>query len=305
MRENKFKLRPATLFDLDAVYNLMIQQNFEDFGSSPLSIEDLRKRWQESDFSLSKHSQGAFSADDQLVGYAEIRPYHPNQFSIHLYLSPSSSHELGQQLLTTLEAGLEPGTQLIAQVSDKNSQNQQTFAAAGYERNLTFLIMEIEMTEAPPAPVGPAGIEVRPFIPNQDDQATYETDEEASLDKEYSNPMSFAAWAKRMSLSTERFDPTLWFLACHEEEVVGVSLNFYLPESDCGLIDHLGVRRKWRGRGIGLALLQQSFATFFARGIKKVQLSVDSGSLTNAPRLYEKAGMQTVQAYHIYSKTII
>ena len=26
--------------------------------------------------------------------------------------------------------------------------------------------------------------------------------------------------------------------------------------------------------------------------------------LTNAPRLYEKAGMQTVQTYHIYSKTI-
>lgn len=301
-----FMVRPATLSDLDTVYNLIVQQNTADFGHALLSIEDLRQRWQAPDFSLSGHSQIAFSADDQLLGYAEIRPYHPTQFSTQLYLSPTlSSNEIGQQLLTVLEASLEPGIQLIAQVSSKNARNQQIFAAAGYERGLTFHIMEIEMTEAPPAPVWPAGVRVRPFTPNHDEQTTYATDEAASQDKGYANPMSFTAWAKRMGLNTERFDPELWFLACHEEELVGVALNFYLAESECGLIDHLGVRRNWRGRGIGLALLQHSFAAFFAREIKKVQLSVDSGSLTNAPRLYEKAGMQTVQTYHIYSKTII
>lgn len=306
MRKKKFKLRSATLLDLDLVHNLMIQQNTADFGNPLLSIEDLRQRWQASDFSLSEHSQVAFSADDQLLGYAEIRPYLPTQFSTHLYLSPTpSSNEPGQQLLTALEASLKPGTQMIAQVSGKNARNQQIFAAAGYERSLTFLIMEIEMEEAPPVAVWPAGVGVRSFTPNQDEQATYATDEAASLDKGYSNPMSFAAWSKRMGLNTKRFDPDLWFLACYEEEVVGVALNFYLPESDCGLIDHLGVRRNWRGRGIGLALLQHSFAAFYDRGIKKVQLSVDSGSLTNAPRLYERAGMKTVQTYHIYSKTII
>ncbi|MAT97888.1 MAG: hypothetical protein CL608_12150 [Anaerolineaceae bacterium] len=305
MREGKFKLRWATLLDLDIVYNLMVQQNIADLGHALLSIEGLRERWQAPDFSLSEHSQIAFSAADQLLGYAEIRPYHPNQFSTQLYLTSNpSSFAVGQRLLKSLEAGLPSDTQLIARVSGKNERNQQIFAASGYGRGLTFLIMEIEMAEAPPAPVWPAGVGVRPFTPNQDEQATYATDEAASRDKGYSNPMSFAAWAKRMSLNTERFDPTLWFLACYEEEVVGVSLNFYLPENDCGLIDHLGVRRSWRGRGIGLALLQHSFAAFFARGVKKVQLSVDSGSLTNAPRLYEKAGMHTVQTYRIYSKTI-
>ena len=164
--------------------------------------------------------------------------------------------------------------------------------------------MEIEMAELSPAAVWPEGIVARPVQPNQDEQATYATDEAASLDKGYANPLSFDSWTKRMSLHTERFDPNLWFLACHGEEVVGVALNFFLPEQNCGLIDHLGVRRQWRGQGIGLALLQHSFAAFFARGVPKVQLSVDSGSLTNAPRLYEKAGMKTVQTYHIYSKTV-
>jgi hypothetical protein len=75
MKERKFKLRSATLVDLDLVYNLMVQQNSVDFGSALLSVEDLRQRWQAADFSLSEHSQIAFSADEQLLGYAEIRPY--------------------------------------------------------------------------------------------------------------------------------------------------------------------------------------------------------------------------------------
>ena len=305
-KNDAFQLRRATFTDLDAVYALIAQQNSSDFGSALLSREELRQRWQDADFSLATHTQAAFSANGQLIGYAEIRPYHPKQFLLQLYLSPAAaSHEIGQRLIAALEANLPPGTQLMNQTGGTNMPNQEVLTAAGFAQGLTFLMMEIELNEPPPKPVWPEGIVVRPFQPNQDEQATYATDEEASLDKGYSNPMAFPEWAKRMSLHTDRFDPTLWLLACHQEEVVGVSLNFYLPESNCGLIDHLGVRRAWRGRGIGLALLQQSFATFFARGITKIKLNVDSGSLTNAPRLYEKAGMKTVQTYHIFSKTII
>ena len=83
-------------------------------GKRPILGGFVGSRWQAPDFSLSKHSQIAFSANDQLVGLAEIRPYHPTQFSIHLHLFQTpSSNELGQQLLTTLEASLEPGTQMI------------------------------------------------------------------------------------------------------------------------------------------------------------------------------------------------
>jgi ribosomal protein S18 acetylase RimI-like enzyme len=301
----KFHLRPATFADLDAVSTIIAQQNTADFGSARLSLENLRQRWLDTEFSLANQTLVAVAANGQLAGYAEIRPSHPHQFSLQLYLAPTTaSPNLGPPLLAAIEANLPPGTALMTQVTGKNVQNQQIFAAAGFERGLTFLMMEIELTEAPPAPVWPEGIGVRPFIPHQDEQATYATDEAASLDKGYSNPLSFDAWAKRMSLHTERFDPTLWFLACNKEEVAGVALNFFLPESNCGVIDHLGVQREWRGRGIGLALLQHSFAAFFARGITKIKLNVDSGSLTHAPRLYEKAGMQTVQTYHIYNKTI-
>jgi len=304
-KNDAFQLRPVTFTDLDAVYALIAQQNGADFGSALLSREELRQRWQDADFSLATQTQAAFSTDGQLMGYAEIRPYHPKHFLLQLYLSPAAtSHDVGQRLIAALEANLPTGTQLMNQTGGTNMPNQEVLTAAGFAQGLTFLMMEIELNEPPPKPVWPEEIVVRPFQPNQDEQTTYLTDEAASRDKGYANPLSFEKWAKRMGLHAEEFDPSLWFLACHKEEVVGVALNMYLPEQNYGVIDHLGVQRQWRGQGMGLALLRHSFATFFARGITKLKLNVDSGSLTNAPRLYEKAGMKTVRSYHIFSKTI-
>jgi ribosomal protein S18 acetylase RimI-like enzyme len=164
--------------------------------------------------------------------------------------------------------------------------------------------MELILNEAPTSPQWPAGITVRPFIKGQDEQATYQTDEEASKDKGYHNPLSYEAWVKRMGMDTESFDPGLWFLACENNDVAGVALNVFKKESNTGWVDHLSVRQAWRKRGIGKALLLHSFGEFYRRGIHQIKLSVDSKSLTNAPRLYESVGMQTVQQYHIYRKAI-
>ena len=57
----------------------------------------------------------------------------------------------------------------------------------------------------------------------------------------------------------------------------------------------LGVRRPWRKRGLGLALLLHSFSAFHRRGQRRVSLGVDAGSLTGALRLYERAGSYTVR----------
>jgi hypothetical protein len=60
--------------------------------------------------------------------------------------------------------------------------------------------MEIVMTEKPQAPTWPDGIIVRAFLPDQDEQATYQADEEASKDKGYHNPLSYEKWMKRMRM---------------------------------------------------------------------------------------------------------
>jgi ribosomal protein S18 acetylase RimI-like enzyme len=79
----------------------------------------------------------------------------------------------------------------------------------------------------------------------------------------------------------------------------GVAAGFSLcwqksfGDPDMGWVGTLGVLRPWRRRGLGLALLQHSFARLYERGQRKVGLGVDAQSLTGATRLYEKAGMHS------------
>jgi ribosomal protein S18 acetylase RimI-like enzyme len=143
---------------------------------------------------------------------------------------------------------------------------------------------------------------VRPFVVGRDEQATYEADEEAFLDIGYHRPLDFAGWVERMGPG--KVDPALWFLAWDGDEVAGVALNYVAPATGIGWIDHHGVRRLWRRRGLGVALLRHSCAAFHARGVREVRLSVGERSQTSATRLYERAGMATIQHYHIYQKEI-
>ena len=64
------------------------------------------------------------------------------------------------------------------------------------------------------------------------------------------------------------------------------------------------MRRAWRGRGIGSALLRRSFATFAERGTPRVLLNVDFENPTGAMALYEKVGMRAVRGYDVFEKPI-
>ena len=62
-----------------------------------------------------------------------------------------------------------------------------------------------------------------------------------------------------------------------------------------GWVRSLWVRRPWRKRGLGNALLLNAFRQFHERGERRVGLGVDAESPTGATRLYERAGMRVVE----------
>jgi mycothiol synthase len=74
--------------------------------------------------------------------------------------------------------------------------------------------------------------------------------------------------------------------------------------TEMGWVDDLAVRRSWRRRGLGMALLHHSFGEFYRRGTRKVALEVDSQNLTGATRLYERAGMHATRQYDVYEKEL-
>lgn len=112
--------------------------------------------------------------------------------------------------------------------------------------------------------------------------------------------------ARAARIDRADFDASLVFLAWDGGAVAGM-IRCRLRgkgEAESGWVDHLSVRRLWRGRGLGTALLLHAFATFYRRGASAVTLGVDAESLTGATRLYERAGMQGERPFDVYQKTL-
>src|SRR5437773_1127836 len=110
----------------------------------------------------------------------------------------------------------------------------------------------------------------------------------------------FDRWVDEQSTSPT-FDPTLWLLAKDAGEPVG-ALTASVGD-DRGWVDYLGVLEPFRGRGIGAALLQRTFAAIAARGIRRILVSVDSENPTGATGLYERVGMRVVKRWDLWESS--
>ena len=65
----KYSVRPAVPNDIEAVYDLIATQNVADYGDALMTIDDLRKSWQ--NINLETDTCTAY-ADGKLAGYAEL-----------------------------------------------------------------------------------------------------------------------------------------------------------------------------------------------------------------------------------------
>ena len=168
----------------------------------------------------------------------------------------------------------------------------------GYRLHQYSFRMVMGLDDEPSNPHWPEGIAVCSFRP-EDERAVYEVQEETFSDQRDFSPTPFDDW--RQWSFHEPFDPELWFLAVADEELAGISLCRPERGGDerFGWVSVLGVRRPWRRRGLGLALLQHSFRQLRERGKTRVGLGVDGDNPTGAVRLYERAGM-TVERKHVW-----
>ena len=99
-----------------------------------------------------------------------------------------------------------------------------------------------------------------------------------------------------------REDSALWAIAWDGDQIAGFSLNRF--RMGIGWVGTLGVRRPWRKKGLGLALLQYSFGEFYKRGNPTVGLGVDASNPTGATRLYQRAGMHVASEFLMYEKEL-
>jgi ribosomal protein S18 acetylase RimI-like enzyme len=172
----------------------------------------------------------------------------------------------------------------------------------GYRHARTFLRLGIDLRAPVTEPVWPSGVRVRTFRRHRDEAAVHAAMDEAFRDQWRPWAMNFEEWLafrfRRPDLDTD-----LWWLAWDHDEIAGALQAIETPLG--GYIDDLAVRRPWRRRGLGRALLLQAFVELRRRRQPRAYLDVDSASPTGAPHLYRSVGMHSMsEAREVFEKDL-
>jgi ribosomal protein S18 acetylase RimI-like enzyme len=172
---------------------------------------------------------------------------------------------------------------------------------AGFRAARRYFTMQIELNDPLPTPQWPDGITCTTFE-LAEARGFYDATVDAFAEEVDFHPLPFDEW-KRRQFEAPEFDPSLWFVARDGNEIAGLA-RCWPQRWGCGWIDVLGVRKQWRRRGLGLALLQRAFRAFYERGHTCVGLAVDSENRSGAGRLYERAGMRLVAEDIAFAKEL-
>lgn len=201
---------------------------------------------------------------------------------------------LGGQLVDLAEARLaeEGAGRIHTWTVAGDGAAEHLFIGRGYGEVRRFWDMSIRLDEELPA----TDLDIHTFR-EEDAHAFHAALEDAFEDHWDHHPQTFDEWWSRHR-ERPHYDPSLWFFITDGDDVVAAIRND-LNVFGGGFVGALGVRRQWRGRGYGRALLLRSFAEFRRRGMSRVGLIVDASNPTGATRLYESVGM------HVELETVV
>lgn len=304
-----YTLRRPTMDDLTRAFELTVICDTALNGEGDYTIEEFRGVWRQPD--LSRDAWLVFAQDGTLAGYGLVRGEAVQQFG-EVFIHPAHhGRGLGTLLLGLTEerarerlpeAPEDARVKIQQAVTGPIEPATRLFESLGYKRIRTYWRMAITLDGPPPVPEWPAGVSVRAFQLGRDERPTFEASDEAFEDHYGHLPGNFERWRERR-LGSENFDPSLWFLAVKGETIAGISLCSIDSERG-GQVDTLGVRRLWRGKGLGMALLRHSFGELYRRGFRTISLGVDSQNLTGATRLYTRAGMHVAREFVVFEKEL-
>jgi GNAT superfamily N-acetyltransferase len=208
---------------------------------------------------------------------------------------------------------------LYCNIFESDDRARGLLTEVGYAPAREWLHLEIELAGPPPPPVWPEGIRVRLLDPSRDWPAVRAALEEAFADHwgqvriteatpEEENKAEIAAEALDGEGADED-DPyfnsrAFCFVALHSEEVVGACLGNArsIEWPDSGKVGSLSVRRGYRRKGIGAALMLHAFGEFYRHGIRRVITDTDADSFTGSYRVYQRVGMRVYRRECLYEK---
>jgi len=192
-------------------------------------------------------------------------------------------------------------------VADTEKDWISVLASEGYSVfRYGFRMVRPDLDNAPDLSL-PKGIEIRPVKPEHY-QAIIGAWNEACKDMRGQIPISDEDF--RWFQESPIFNPSLWQIAWHENEVIGTVLNFVDERENVeykrkrGHVELISVKRQWRGRGVAKALIAQSFRLLKEHGMTEAALGVDAENPSGALHLYQKMGFRTEKKTIFYRKSM-
>jgi len=153
----------------------------------------------------------------------------------------------------------------------------------------------------------PAGLELRPVTPDQH-RAIWEADTEAFADHWGHREQTEGDFVARFE--APETDTALWTVAWDGDQVAGsVMTSIFHEENEQlgvrrGWLEHVSVRRPWRGRGLAKALCADAFRVLREAGMTEAWLGVDGANPTGALQLYEGLGFTAGRTWKAFGRPL-
>jgi mycothiol synthase len=315
-----FTARPATMDDLPVAKELHELNEREVIGRTTGFARRFQIFWTLPGSTVADDVRVVETPEGDMVGCANVwveppyiqakilgnvRPDHHDR-GIGTYLM-----QWGEQRARALTTRAPEDTRLTLQnwILAEDVRSAALCRGCGFALVRHFVLMRIDFEGPPAPPEWPEGIEVRPITWAEHGRAISDADEEIFRDHWGFAPKSEDEAWERFSHWVENdpdFDERLWYVAFAGDEIAGLSLCFPKAQEDPegGYVGILGVRRPWRGKRLGLALLRHSFLEFHRMGRTYAALHADAENITGALRLYTSAGMRIERRHQIFEKEL-
>lgn len=216
--------------------------------------------------------------------------------------------EWAQKHLLSKSVGTLEGEQYLSSSAVSTEEDRiELLEANGYEPARYFFEMVRPLDEPIPDPPLPAGLEVRPAVPEHYRQIF------AASDEAFQDHWGHVPFTENMIqewMDSPEFQPELWQVAWEGDQVAGMVLNYIRHDENerfnrkRGYTEDISVRRPWRRRGLATALLARSLKLLKERGMLEAGLGVDTENPSGALRLYEGLGFERIRTMTSYRKIV-
>jgi mycothiol synthase len=307
----QYRLQPASLDDTAGLEALLTRCRLAHLGY-PSSRAEAKEHLTEPGTDPARDAVVARSAAGELIGFGRVWPA-GSDVKCFVRVDPDATGcGIGTALLSRLEerareiVGTAPSPMTLTHWA-ADVAAPPLLRSRGFTEKRYFLRMDVDPSKVDPVPV-PAGLTIRPYRPGADDAPLYNAFVDAfSSASSYDGETADAWWHERRESEASGYDPTLWHVAVESDEIAGFCLckERVDERGAAGYVSDIGVRRAWRQRGLGHALLAHALRTLSDRGLTAASLDVDADNTAGALALYRKVGMKATPLFTIWEKEVV